>query len=83
MAGPCPPSPVLASWDESSRFYQDFVIDFGSQLPVDPINDTTYFYYYEPTNDGHQGYYFRSRLERGVLYGVCGGTFESGAAWCH
>jgi type II secretory pathway pseudopilin PulG len=73
-----------SSWNESSSFYTSFVGGgYVSELPEDPINNATYYYAYEPTNDGAQGYFFRARLEKtGDWWGVCGGTYNS-ASWCH
>ena len=47
--GNCPPSSPTGEWDVVSPFYQALV---GQQLlkvlPVDPKNDSTYYYRYEP-----------------------------------
>ena len=79
----CPVNPPENGWDTSSRFWQELVVNDGGRLPVDPVNDSTFYYYYEPTNDGNQGYFFRARLSNGDLWAKCGGTFENGATWCH
>ena len=47
--GNCPPSSVQTNWDSTSAFYQALVGDSLKILPVDPKNDTTYYYRYEPT----------------------------------
>lgn len=83
-ASGCPISPAQDGWDQSSVFYQNFVINGGAQLPVDPINDETFYYYYEPTNgNDYGGYFFRARLSNGQIWGVCGGTLENTYSWCH
>ena len=49
--GPCPPPPpkILPSWDQASLFYQALTGQgFIKSLPIDPINNTTYYYRYEP-----------------------------------
>jgi prepilin-type N-terminal cleavage/methylation domain-containing protein len=79
----CPIASPIDGWDTSSAFYIDFVTNGGAELPVDPINTANFYYYFEPTNDGHQGYFFRARLSNGDLYGVCGGTYENAQPWCH
>jgi prepilin-type N-terminal cleavage/methylation domain-containing protein len=79
---PCPPADS-GGWDTSSRFYNHIMGgEYISTLPIDPINNISYYYYYEPTNDGWQGYYFRATLENGETWGVCGGTY-SNTTWCH
>ena len=80
--GSCPPPTIGAGWSETSAFYQDFVVNEGLPLPVDPINDGTFFYAFEPSNDNLQGYYFRARLSDGSLWGICGGTTENLYGWC-
>lgn len=70
-------------WSTSSGFYQAFITNGGymSTLAVDPLNNSSHYYYYEPTSDGLQGYFFRATLESGETWGVCGGTFS--ASWCN
>jgi len=80
---PCPPGSPTDGWDTSSTFYQELVINDGGRLPVDPVNDSTFYYYYEPANDGGKGYYFRARLSNGDLWAVCGGSLENAYSWCH
>ena len=76
---PCSDS---GGWDTNSTFYKQIVGGgYISQLALDPINNTSYYYYWEPTNDGAQGYFFRATLENGGTWGVCGGTYS--ASWCH
>lgn len=76
---------VQDGWDTSSLFYQQFVGGgYVVDLPVDPINDEGYYYYYEPSNpDGNRGYWFRARLERGGYWAACGGSLEGYASWCN
>jgi len=69
-------------WDTSSGIYQGLVGGgYMSELPKDPVNNTNYHYQYEPTNDGHQGYWFRAYLEGGGSYLVCGGSYSNSN--CH
>lgn len=72
------------SWDTNSSFYKAFVgNDYVSTLPEDPLNNSNYYYSYESSNDGNQGYYFRARLETGGYWGICGGTLFNNWSWCH
>ena len=51
-----------------SNNYNGHNISEFINLPVDPINNSDYFYYYEPScelNGTKQGYWFRYRLEDG------------------
>lgn len=52
----CPPvgtgtSNPLGEWDKSSTFYQSLVPKYITTLPVDPTNDASYYYQYEPSNN--------------------------------
>lgn len=47
-AASCPCSPLGESWSASSAIYQGLVSDFMGDMPVDPVNDATYYYWYEP-----------------------------------
>ncbi len=78
---------VGSGWDTNSIFYSQFIgSGVMSELPVDPINNGTYYYYYEPTNASEgpglgQGYFVRTRLEEtGQLWGICSGLT---ASWCN
>lgn len=72
---------LIDSWDSTSKFYQVFQDGGYMILPVDPINNDQFYYQFEPSNDGWQGYYFRARLEEnGQFYAACGGTYD--ATWC-
>jgi len=82
-SGACPPAAPTGEWNQTSLFYQDFVITGGLALPIDPVNDSVHYYSYEPTNDGRQGYYFRARLSDGSWWAACAGSFEDGASWCN
>lgn len=42
----CPPLIISTGWDQTSNFYQNLVPKYISTLPVDPINDATYYYRY-------------------------------------
>ncbi|MCC2631080.1 MAG: gspG [Candidatus Paceibacter sp.] len=75
------PNPPEADWHASSDLRTLVAAGFLPQLPVDPINDLNYNYYYEPDSTG-QGtaplplctvnscsYVLRARLERtGTVY---------------
>jgi len=68
----CPPAPPQNDWDYNSTFVKA-VDDYVSTLPIDPINNTTYYYNYEPhcnqqncpNPKGCCYYYLRARLEQG------------------
>lgn len=54
--------------------------NFLTKMPVDPINNASYYYNYEPMNPGnagYPGYLFDVRLERGGVHRVCGGNFQA------
>lgn len=64
----CPPagsgmSTPVGRWDSNSLFYGDLVPGYISALPVDPlnivdpVNNISYYYYYEPTNGAATGVY--------------------------
>lgn len=79
-------------WNQSSTFYQQLATpDYMNDLPVDPVNDTVHFYYYEPNNvdepypgaERHQGYYLRTRLSDGTPWGICGGIITGVYFFCN
>lgn len=54
--GGCPPdgnnsSNPLGQWYQVSTFYSSLSPTYISTLPVDPINDTSYYYRYEPSKN--------------------------------
>lgn len=62
-SGSACPAPDSGGWNTNSTFYKQITESgYISDLPVDPINNTNYYYYYEPTKDGHKGYFFRATL---------------------
>lgn len=84
----------IGAWNTSSSFYQQFVTNgeyFVGGLPVDPINNSSHYYSFEPSNTNEpnpgdaagQGYYISVQLEDGNRWGVCGGTLTNYASWCH
>lgn len=69
-----------SSWSTNSNLIASQLVNSGflPAMPVDPINNTSYYYSYEPINSGspgYPGYDFTVRLERGGIYKVCGGGF--------
>jgi len=67
-------------WDHSSGIWQGLVGEgFTGSLPKDPINDSTYYYYYEP--DCNQGY---CPSPAGCCYyRICASRLETtGTAFC-
>ncbi|XKT74852.1 MAG: type II secretion system protein [Patescibacteria group bacterium UBA2103] len=61
-------------WDESSYIHSGLVPGFIADLPVDPINDSTYYYNYEPGNPAGQNYCIGATLEGGGRFRVYDGT---------
>ena len=61
--------------------YQGHNISEFIQLPVDPINNSTYYYHYEPhcsVSGTKQGYWIRYRLEKtGSRYYIRGGVQDN------
>ncbi len=54
-------------WDPASFIHAALVPTYIPDLPVDPVNNTTYYYTYEPQVSGAD-YCLRVNLERGGLY---------------
>jgi len=66
--GGCGAAGGTGDWDANSDL-RDLISDgFLGALPVDPMNDTTYRYSYEPTNSGGQGYSLCATLEAGGTF---------------
>lgn len=64
-------------WDTNSDL-RDLTRDgFISSLPKDPINNSTYYYTYEPWNAGEGGY-----AKAGQAYDLCATRLESGGNFC-
>lgn len=55
FTGPCPPDPSQSDW-ATGRIYQRLVTEqqFLKRLPKDPINNSTYYYAYEPKRNSTQ-----------------------------
>jgi len=74
--GACGAAGGNGDWDSNSDL-RDLVTDgFMSELPLDPINNSTYKYNYEPWNAGQSGY-----VSAGQAYDLCA-TLESGGSFC-
>ncbi len=63
-------------WDANSDLRDLVTNGFMSSLPLDPINNTTYKYSYEPWNSGEGGY-----STAGQAYDLCA-ALESGGTFC-
>ena len=76
--GSCGAVSGSGNWDQNSDL-RDLVSDgFIRQLPVDPINDSTYRYTYEPNNAGEQGI-----AAGGQGYTLCANKLEvTGSSYC-
>lgn len=64
-----------SNWSAGSGIYGLVTGGYMSSLPLDPSNGSSYYIWYEPTNDNNQGYSIGVRLEGGGTYAVCGGTY--------
>jgi type IV pilus assembly protein PilA len=74
--GACGAAGGTGDWDANSDL-RDLITDgFMSTLPLDPINDSTYRYTYEPLNTGQNGY-----TSPGQGYNLCT-TLEAGGTFC-
>jgi type II secretion system protein G len=56
-----------SDWDPTSQVHAILVPAYIPDLPVDPVNDTTYYYTYEPQVSGSD-YCLGVTLERGGRY---------------
>lgn len=73
--------PNGTGWRTANGLASDFlghnITEFISSLPIDPINDGTYYYQYEPhcgqSGGVKQGYWLRVRLEAGGWHYVRSG----------
>ena len=66
------PNPPQDYWSTSSDLRDLVTAKIIARIPIDPINNRTYYYYYEPDNIGQGGctvntcrYVLRARLETG------------------
>lgn len=73
----CPVSPPEDGWDPSSGIHDLVDEGFMSSLPVDPINDATYHYRYEPSN-GDPDFCVSANLEAGGKVYAHAGDGNSG-----
>lgn len=71
----CEPPEWTGDWHSNSGLRVLVSENFFSKLPVDPTNDTTHYYKYEPQSGS---YCIHVRLESGVRFGYIGGTPCSG-----
>lgn len=66
-----------SSWDSGAGIHDLITGGYTPELPLDPINNSTYYIQYEPTDDGARGYFIRAALESGGYFTLCGGTYTS------
>ncbi|MGB2762283.1 MAG: type II secretion system protein [Minisyncoccales bacterium] len=76
--GGCPPDPVQSDWDSNSDLQDLITANLTSIIPVDPINNSTYYYWYEPDNIGQGAPACQVNTCRYVL--CC--RLESGGNYC-
>ncbi len=74
--GSCGGSGTTGNWDTNSDLRDLITNGYISALPVDPINNSTYKYDYEPWNANQGGY-----TQAGQAYDLCA-TLESGGSYC-
>jgi len=68
---------IDSDWEAHSDL-RDLVRDkYLPFLPLDPINDATYHYRYEPWNAGEAGY-----ARAGQVYDLCAARLEKGGSFC-
>lgn len=74
--GGCGAAGGTGDWDANSDL-RDLITDgFMASLPKDPINNSTYYYSYEPWNAGEDGY-----ASAGQAYRLCA-VLEAGGNFC-
>ena len=85
--GVCSNPPVNDNWDTGNGLAENHlghnITEFISILPKDPINDSTYYYQYEPNCEGpggvKHGYFIRARMEStGLWFKLTGGEPDLG-----
>ncbi|MEX2028477.1 MAG: prepilin-type N-terminal cleavage/methylation domain-containing protein [Candidatus Curtissbacteria bacterium] len=71
----CPISPPQSGWSTTSGIYKLQTLGLIKRLPVDPKNNSTYYYDYEPNSPGQGSctaniceYYLRTRLESNNIW---------------
>ncbi len=68
--------PTGSDWGPSSDLRDLVTNKYIEELPIDPLNDATYRYTYEPWNAGQGGY-----TEAGQAYDLCA-PLETEATFC-
>lgn len=71
-ASTCPPTGT--TWTTTSSIYVALVPTYMPTLPVDPVNNTSYFYTYEPAGTVNQSYCIGAALEGGGRYYLTAGA---------
>jgi len=66
----------IGGWAPSSNIRNLIAGGYTSEIPIDPINNETYYYSYEPWNAGQGGY-----TEAAQAYDLCA-RLEAGGAYC-
>ncbi len=70
--GPCPPASPTYSWDQNQTWTDLVTGGYLEKLPVDPLNNTTHYYYFEPDNPGGPNQ-FNWLCPASTPSGSCGG----------
>ena len=66
-----------------SNLYRALVPQYMARLPVDPINNSTYYYYFEPNSDG-QGSCTSASWSVSCEFELCVTRLETtGGRWCN
>jgi len=66
-----------------SNLYRALIPQYTDRLPVDPINNSTYYYYFEPNSDG-QGSCTSTSWDVSCEYTLCVTQLETtGGGWCN
>ena len=77
--GPCNPNATGDTWSTTSGIYLGLVPRYIPTLPVDPINDVTYNYTYEPVATNSSDYCLNANLEGGGDFEVKNGSPAPGS----
>ncbi len=65
----CPPDTITGQWARDATWTDLVTGGYLEELPVDPLNNATYHYYYEPNNPApNLGGWVRARLESTNAY---------------
>ncbi len=76
-AGPCDTHATGNTWSVTSGIYTGLVPDYIPTLPIDPINNVTYYYNYEPVAAGADAgtdYCLSANLEGGGDFDIKNGS---------